>query len=60
MAPFWTSWYDDTDLVLPAGSYRVFAVVDYGIGECPTGGPALTAEIRLEVVEPGATPSARP
>ena len=56
MAAFWRAYFDEPDLILPAGDYRVFAVVDYDLDECSVGGPILTAEVRFEVVDPGASP----
>jgi len=60
MAPFWTAFYNDPDLVLPAGHYRIFAQVQYDIDDC-TGHPSeLLAEVLIEVVEPWASPTLGP
>lgn len=58
MAPFWTNYFNDPDLVLPAGHYRVFAVVDYDLDMCTAAETTLTAEVRFDVVDPA--PSASP
>lgn len=60
MAPFWTAFYNDADLVLPAGHYRIFAQVSYGIDECSTTSSDLVAEVLIEVIDPLATPSPGP
>lgn len=57
MAEFWRAYFDEPDLILPAGDYRVFAVADYDLDDCSAGGSTLTAELRFEVVDPVASPS---
>jgi hypothetical protein len=57
MAPFWTGYFNDPDLVLPPGHYRVFAVVDYDLDDCSVADSILTAEVRFEVVDPTASAS---
>lgn len=57
MAPFWIAYFNDADLLLPAGRYRVFAIVDYDLDDCSIDESILTAEVRFDVVEPSASPS---
>jgi hypothetical protein len=57
MAGFWRAYFDEPDLILPAGQYRVFAVVDYDLDDCSIDESILTAEVRFDVVEPSASPS---
>jgi hypothetical protein len=57
MAPFWIAFYNDADLVLPAGHYRIFAQTDYDIDTCSADPSSLIAEVLVEVVEPLASPS---
>lgn len=58
MAPFWMAFFNDADLVLPAGRYRIFAQVDYDVDTCTADESTLTAEVVIDVVDP--SPSASP
>ena len=57
MAPFWLAFFNDADLVLPAGRYRIFAMVDYDVDTCSVEEHVLTAEVLIEVVDPTASSS---
>jgi hypothetical protein len=59
-APFWTAFMNEPDLVLPAGHYRIFAQVDYGIDDCTAHPSKLLAEVLVEVVDPQASPELLP
>jgi hypothetical protein len=59
MAPFWTAFYNDADLVLPAGHYRIYAYVEYGIDDCTADSSALLVELYVEV-DDVATPTPGP
>jgi hypothetical protein len=60
MAPFWMAFFNDADLVLPAGHYRIFAMVDYDVDTCEVEEHVLTAEALIDVVDapPPASPGA--
>lgn len=59
MAEFWRAYFDEPDLILPAGRYRVFALVDYDIDDCSAAESVLTADVRFEVIEAAPPPSPR-
>ena len=58
-AAFWRAWFEDPDLRLPAGTYRIIAHGQYARPDC-TDGTGIEAAVEIEVVEapPSATPEA--
>jgi hypothetical protein len=59
LAAFWLAWVDDPVLRLPAGTYRISATVDYGVGRCG-GTRTLTAAVDIEVTDALASPDPSP
>ena len=61
LAPQYVAWFDDPDLLLPAGIFRITAHAEYGVDDC--GGSKLDASVVIEVLDvPGysAVPTASP
>ena len=66
MGDFWRAWFDDPELRLPAGSYRLFAVARYDLPALTPGVEVETGvELRIEIVDdasslPTITPNESP